>query len=172
MRKQREEEDFCDEHEDFQLESSSDESRFDKSSLDGKSADEENLEVDNGRGDNTQGLGDNDGGVQLEDENSIFRPFWKDNAGGYLQGVRRCSSSTTRKCERRRKKELEKSTSTTRSIVDIFSAQSNKILSTPSPAVPSSKSSKGKVKETRHELQTQAAQDLGELLRLKTVRMN
>ena len=180
LRKQREEEDFWDEHEDLRSESSSDESRFDECSLDEQSADEESLEVDNGRGDNTQeGLGDNDGGVQLEDEDPIFRPVWKDNAGGYLRGVRGCGSSTTEKRERQRKRELEKSASTTRSIVDMFSAQSNKNqsldkgpLSTSPPAPPPSKSSKRKVKETRLESQTQAAQDLGELLRLKTVQMD
>ena len=34
-----------------------------------------------------EGLGDNDGEVPLEVENPIFRPVWKDNAGGYLRGV-------------------------------------------------------------------------------------
>ena len=73
MRKQREEEDFWDEHEDPRLESSSDESNFDESSRDEQSSDEESLEVDDGRGDNTQeGLGDNDGGVLLEVEDPIF----------------------------------------------------------------------------------------------------
>lgn len=179
-----------DEHEDFQSDSSSDESRFEESSLDREGiyeedseVDEEELGLDDGRGDNTQeGLGDNDGGVQLEDKDPIFRPVWKDNAGGYLRVVRGCGSSTIRKRENQRKRELEKSASTTRSIVDMFSAQSNKTLSTsspafpspasPSPAILSPKSSTRKGKETRGELQTQAAQELGELLRLKTVQMS
>ena len=180
LRKQREEEDFWDEYEGLRSESSSDESRFDECSLDERSTDEESLEVDNRKGDNTQeGLGDNNGGVQLEDEDPIFRPVWKDNAGGYLRGVRGFGSSTTEKRERQRKRELEKSASTTRSIVDMFSARSNKNqsldkgpLSTPLPAPPPSKSSKRKVKETQFESQTWAAQDLGELLRLKTVQMD
>ena len=59
LRKQREEEDYWDEHEDLQSESSSDESNFAESSLDGRSSDEENSEVDNRRGDGTQeGLGE------------------------------------------------------------------------------------------------------------------
>ena len=107
LRKQREEDDFLDEHEDFQSDSSSDESRFEEFSLDREGTDEEDLEVDeeelgvdDGRGDNTQeGLGDNDGGVKLEDKDPIFRPVCKDNAGGYLRGVRGCGSSTTRKRE-------------------------------------------------------------------------
>lgn len=126
LRKQRE---GRDEHEDIQSESSSDESRFDESNLDEEDLelDDENTGVDDGRGDNTQeGLGDIDGGIQLEDEDPIFRPVWKDNAGGYLRGVRGCGSSTTRKRERQQKRELEKSASTTRSIVGMFLAQSKK----------------------------------------------
>ena len=86
--------------------------------------------------------------------------------------MRGCGSSTTKKRERQRKRELVKSASTTKSIVDMFSAQSNKTPSTSSPTVPPSKSSKEKVKETRQKLQTQAVQELGDLLRLKTVQMN
>ena len=136
-------------------------------------------------------MGDNDGRVPLEVEDPIFRPVWKDNAGRYLRGVRGCGSSTTEKRERQRKRELEKSASTTRSIVDMFLTQSNKnrssnkgplptsLSAAPSPtALPPAaplptafapKSSKRKVQETRFESQTRAAQDLGELLRLKTV---
>ena len=195
MRKQREEEDFWDEHEDPRSESSSDESNFDESSHDEQSSDEESLEVDDGRGDNTQeGLRDNDGGVPLEVEDPIFRPVWKDNAGGYLRGVRRCDSSTTEKRERQRKRGLKKSASTTRSIVDMFSTQLNKNQSSNKGPLPTSLSAappptafppaapqttasapkclKRNVQETRFESQTRAAQDLGELLHLKTVQMD
>ena len=62
--------------------------------------------------------------------------------------------------------------------MDIFSAQSNKNqflnkgpLSTPLPALPLSKSLK-KAKNTQIESQTQTAQDLGKLLRLKTIQIN
>lgn len=135
--------------------------------------------MDNGREDNTQEeLRDNDERVQLEDQNPIFRPVWKDNTGRYLWGVRGCSLSTTEKRERQCKRKLEKLAFTTRSIVDMFSVQSNKNksldknpLSTPLPAPPLSKSSK-KVKDTRLESQTRAAQDIGGLLRLKTVQIN
>ena len=75
MRKQGEEEGYWDEHEDFRSKASSDESTFAESSLDGRSSDEENSEVDNGRGDGTQeGLGDNDGGVQLEVGDQSWMP--------------------------------------------------------------------------------------------------
>ena len=185
LRKQREEADFWDEHEDPRSESSSDESNFDESSHDEQSSNEESLEVDDGRGDNTQeGLGDNNRGVLLEVEDPIFRTVWKDDAGGYLRGVRGCGSSTIEKRERQRKRELEKSAFTTRSIVDMFSTQSNKNRSSDKGPLPTSlsaapqttastpKSSKKKVQETWFELQTQAAQDLGKLLRLKTVQMD
>lgn len=68
MRKQREEDDCWDEYEGFRSESSFYESNFVESSLDGCSSDEENLDGrEGGRGDNIEeGLGDNDGGVQLE----------------------------------------------------------------------------------------------------------
>ena len=59
-------------------------------------SDEENSEVDNGRGDGTQeGLGDDDGGVQLEVKDQSFRPVWKDNAGEYLRRIRGCGLSAT-----------------------------------------------------------------------------
>ena len=64
MRKQSEEEDFWDEHEDLQPESRSEEPNFDESSLVERSSDEENVEADDGKGDNTkEGLGDDDWGV-------------------------------------------------------------------------------------------------------------
>lgn len=119
FRKQKEEEDFWDEHEDLRSELSSDESSSDKSSSDksrlcGRSFDEEDSDGNYGRGDNTkEGLGNNDRGVQLVVEDHSFKPIWKDDADGYLRGVRGCGSLTTEKRERKRKKELENSASTT-----------------------------------------------------------
>lgn len=143
LRKQKEEEDFWDEHEDPQSESNSDESNFDESSLVERSSDKENVDADDGRGDNTkEGLGDDDGGIQLEVEDNNFRRVWKDDADGYLQGVR----------------ELEKSVST---IVDMFSTHLNKnrpsdqdLLLSPPPTDIPSKISKKKGRETRFESQT------------------
>ena len=163
LRKQREEEDFWDEHEDFRLESSSDESNFVELSLDGYSSDEENQDGrENRRGDSTQeGLGDDDGGVQLELNNHSIQPVWKNDAGKYLRGIRGCGSSATEKRERRRKRELAKSASTTKSIIDMFSAQFNKnqsldkrVLSASLPAIFLPKNTEKKVKETRFESQT------------------
>ncbi len=75
MRKQREEKGFWGELEEFQSESSSDESNIKDFSLNETSSDEENVEVDNKRGDNTHaGLEDQDGGVQLGDKKRSFRP--------------------------------------------------------------------------------------------------
>ena len=76
-----------------------------------------------------EGLGDNDGGLLLNVEDRSFRPIWNDNAGGYLRGMRGCGLLATKKRERRRKRELEKSASQTRSIVEMFSVQRNKDLS-------------------------------------------
>lgn len=60
-------------------------------------------------------------GVQLEIEDRTFESKWKSDAGGNLGGVRGCSSSATETREKRPKKELEKSASGTRSIIDMFS---------------------------------------------------
>ena len=157
LRKQREEEDFWDEHEDFRSESSSDESDFVRSSLDGYNSDEENLDKGENGGDGTQeGLGDDNGGVQLEAKKHIIMPVWKDDAGGYRRGIRGCGSSAIEKHERHCKREMEKSASTTRSIVDMFSPQLNKnqsqderVLSTSSPAIFPPKNTGKKVRETR-----------------------
>lgn len=166
-----------DEHEDLRSESSSEKSNVDESSLVERSSDEEDSEVDIGRGDNTkEGLEDNDGGVELEVDDHNFRPVWKDDADGYLQGVRECGSSTTGKWERKRK--LEKSAPTIRSIVDIFPTQLNKNQFSGKgplptlPAVSPPKISKEKVRETRFKSQTRAVHDLGELLCLKTVQID
>ena len=101
---------FCDELEELQSESSSDESNIEHSSLGEPSSDEDNMEVNNQRGDNTrEGLGDQDGGVQLGvAEERSFRPVWKDDAGSYLRGMQGCGSSATEKRERRRNRELRK----------------------------------------------------------------
>lgn len=70
------------------MESSSDESSIEDSSLVEPSSDEDNPEVVKKRGDNTsKGLGDEDGGVQLGDEERSFKPVWKDDAGEGYQGV-------------------------------------------------------------------------------------
>ena len=158
MRRQREEEDYWDEYEDYSLEPSSDESECDEPSPDLPSSDEEE-------------------GVLLESKKRTFEPVCKSDAGGYLCGVRGCGSSATKDREIRRKKELEKSASHTRSIVEMFSAQQNKghPFSKPLSSPDLSQSSSSKVikkVETRFELQTQAAHDLGELLRLKTQQMD
>ena len=124
-----------------------------------------------------EGLGDDERGVLLESKELTFEPTWKRHAGGYLRGARGCGSSATENREMRYKKELEKSTSSTRSIVDMFSAQQNKGNSSSKPlSMPvlsqSSSSEVIKKAEIRLELQTEAAHDLGELLRLKTQQMD
>ena len=181
LRRQRQEEDYWDVFEDYNSESSSDESDCNEPSPDEPSSDEEEEEVmrDNGREKVThEGLGDDEGGAQLEIEERTFEPTWRSDAGGYLRGVRGCGSSATEKREKRRKKELGKSASHTRSIVDMFSAKHthNRLHHSASPSDPSpppisSQKSSAKVievVETKFELQTRAAHDLGELLRLKT----
>lgn len=128
MRRLRQEEDYWNEYKDYNLESSSDESNCNKPSLDELSSDKEKKEMirDNEREKIThKGLGDDEGGVQLEIEKRNFKPRWRSDAGGYLQGDRGCSLSTTEKREKRRKKELEKSVSHTQSIGDMFLAKYN-----------------------------------------------
>lgn len=62
LKKQREEDNFWDEFEGLQSESSSDESSIEDSSLVEPSSDEDNFEVENKLGDNTnEGLGEKDG---------------------------------------------------------------------------------------------------------------
>lgn len=125
LKKQREEEDFRDEYEEPLSESSSDESNV-ESSLDESSSEEGDLGWDNVRGDNTlEGLGD-DGAVQLEVKEHSFKPVWKDDAGSYLRGIQGCGSSATTKREKRRKQEMEKSVSGSRSIVEMFFSQQSK----------------------------------------------
>ena len=150
LRRQREEEDFWDEYENLSSESSSDESKCDGSSQDEPSSEDEDLVVENKRGDSTcEGLGDDDGGVQLGSEKRIFKPTWRQDADGYLRGVRGCGSSATEKRERQRKRELEKSASQTRSIVGIFSAQRNKSNSDNATSMPGSLLSSSSALRTR-----------------------
>ena len=127
LRRQREEEDYWDEYED-NLESNFDESDDNKSSPDESSSDEEEGVIEDNRKEEGiyEGLGDNEGGVQLEIEERTFEPKWKSDAGNYLQGVRRCGSSFINKREKRHKKVLEKSAFYLQSIMDMFVAQNEK----------------------------------------------
>ena len=105
LRKQREEEDYWDEYEDYSLESSSDESECDEPSLDLPSSDEEEEEgevtKDNRKEEGTrEGLGDDEGGVLLKSKKHNFEPVWKSDEGGYLRGVRGCGLSATKEREK------------------------------------------------------------------------
>ncbi len=115
----------------------------------------------------------------MEVKEHIIQPVWNDDEGEYLRGIRGCSSSATKKRQRRSKREMEKSASTTRSIVDMFSVQFNKtqsqdelVLSTSLPAIFSPKNTGKEVRETLFEFQTRVVHDLSELLRLKTVQID
>ena len=108
LKKQSEEEDFWDEFEELRSESSSDESSIEDSSLVEPSSDEDNPEMVKKRGGNTsEGLGDEDGGVQLGDEERSFKPGWEDDAGSYLRGISGCGSLSSEKRKRRRNRDLE-----------------------------------------------------------------
>ena len=88
LRRQREEEEYWDEYEDYSLKSSSDESDCNEPSPDLPSSDEEEEEVtkDNRREEGTrEGLGDDEGRVLLESKERTFEPTWKSDAGGYLE---------------------------------------------------------------------------------------
>ncbi len=109
----------------------------------------------------------------------MIQLVWNDDAEKYLQGIKECGSSTIEKRERCCKSEIKKSTSTTKSIIDMFSAQFNKnkspnerVLSSSLPAIFSPKNIEKKVRKTRFESQTRAIHDLSGLLRLKTVQMD
>ena len=87
LRRQREQEDYWDEYEDYSLDSSSDESDCDELSLDSLSSDDEREVVieEGGKEEGTcEGLGDDEGGVLLDDNKRILKPVWKKDAGGYL----------------------------------------------------------------------------------------
>ena len=124
--RQQEEEDFWDEYEEASSASSSDDFTEDDSSPDEPSSDEDLEEEGNRRKDNKREVlgDDDDGGVQLDKQKKSIQPIWSTNAGGYLRGVRGCSWSATEKRKRKKKCELEKSASHTRSITDIFAVQS------------------------------------------------
>lgn len=195
LRKQREEEDFWDEYESSGPESSSDESSCDQSSdessLDepssnGKNPVEENRKRYEGttRGTLGENLEDKNDGRQLVPGKQNVKLAWKKGAGDYLRGVRGCGSSATDKRRKRHERDLAKDASETRSIVDMFTAQAKRndsrgttdpvhdSLLTPSLSENTSCVRGGVKKETKIELQTRAAHDLGELLRLKTQQLN
>lgn len=73
-----------------------------------------------------EGLGDDEGGLLLENKKCIFEPTRKSESGGYFRGVRGCGSCATKEREIKHKKELEKSASHIRSILKMLSAQQNK----------------------------------------------
>ena len=183
MRRQREEKDFWDKYEDFSLESSSDESNYDGSIRD-DSSEEENLVTEKKRGDSRyKSLGDDDdGGEQLEGEERTFKPSWRGDAEGYLRRMHGYGSSAMEKRERRHKRELEKSASQMRSIVEMFSTLINKKYPTvrnlrstllrPPPTPKALQKNSVDKKQTEIELQTQAVKDLDELLRRKTEQMS
>ena len=176
LRRLREEEDYWDEYED-NLESCFDESDDNESSPDESSSDEEGGVIEENRKEEGvhEGLGDNEGGVQVEIKERTFEPEWKSDADDYLRGVRGSGSSRTNRREKQRKKELEKSASHSRSIVDMFSAQHERnklhhsVPHSDSAMFPKKSTDKVVKKlETKSELQGRAVHDLGELLRLKT----
>ncbi len=153
MRKRRKEEDFWNEHHNFWSESSSDKSDFVESSFDGYSSVEEKLDERENGWENSikKRLEDNNEGVQLKLKKHIIQSVENGDAGEYLRGIRECDSSTTEKCKQRREREIKKSASTTRSIVDIFSAKFNKnqsqdqrVLSTSLTAIFSSRNTRKK----------------------------
>lgn len=60
---------------------------------------------DDGKEEGTrQGLGDDEGGVLLDDNKRILKLVWEKDAGGYLQGVRGCGPAATKNREIRYKK--------------------------------------------------------------------
>ena len=115
--------------------------------------------------------------MRLEIKERTLEPKWKSDAGSYLREVRGYGSSVTETREKRRKKDLEKSASHTRSIKDMFLAQHNRNrlhhsgpLSTPLlPSFQLENSPHQVVKKVKakFELQIQAVHDLGEPLHLK-----
>ena len=75
------------------------------------------------RGDSRyKGLGDNDDrGIQLEGEERTLKPSWRGDAEEYLWEMHGCGLLAMEKCERRHKRELEKSAFQKQSIIKIFS---------------------------------------------------
>ena len=82
--------------------------------------------MDNRQGDNTHvELEHQDWGLQWGNKERIFRPVEKNDAGSYLQVMKGFGLSAKEKQKRRCNRELEKSASQTRSIVEMFSAHRN-----------------------------------------------
>ncbi len=92
------------------------------SSLDESSFDEKERVIEQNRKEKNihEGLGNNKEKVQLEIEEQTFEPKWKSDVSNYFRGVKKYDLSYTNKCEKRCKKELEKSASHSQLIVDIF----------------------------------------------------
>ena len=98
LRRQRKEEEFWDEYKNPSSEFSFNESNCDGCSQDGPSSKEEDLVVENKRRDCTyEGLGNEDGGVQLGGEERALKPTWREDAGGYLRWVTRMWFGGSRK---------------------------------------------------------------------------
>lgn len=92
--------------------------------------------------------------VLLDNNKHILKLVWKKHAGGYLWEVRECGSSAMENWDISRKKELEKFTSQTQLIVDMFLATQNKKQSSSQPTslVPTLFSPMFKKVETKFEL--------------------
>lgn len=71
-------------------------------------------------GDIREDLGDDEQRIQLEIEKHTFEPKQKSDISGYFSKVRDCGLSVIDICEKRYKKELEKSASHIKSIIEIF----------------------------------------------------
>lgn len=126
MRKQKEEKDFWDKHKNSGLEFSFDKLNIDKSNIGGYSFDKKNLDERENIGDSILERLENNNGIQLEIQKYTIMPIWKNDAGGYFWGNRRCDSSATKKRKQYCKNEIKKSVSITRLIIDIFSTQLKK----------------------------------------------
>ena len=87
LRRQNEKEDYWDGYEDFSLDSRSEELDSNESSSDHPSFDEGEEELigkNKRREDIREGLGDDEGEVQLEIEKCNFELKWRSNADGYF----------------------------------------------------------------------------------------
>lgn len=114
LRIQRKKKDYWDEYEEYNLDSSLDESDCDKLSLDSLSSDDkkEVMIEDSRKAEGThEDLWDDEEGIVLDDNKSILKLRWQKDAGGYLWGVRRYDSPATENLDLRHRKELEKSAS-------------------------------------------------------------
>ena len=138
-------EDFWDEYESFNSESSSDESSSDQFSTSESESEKEsclgNVEV----GEKSK---------ETEDKSQQMMGLkWTTSAGAYLRGTRGCGSASTDKRRIRHRRELEAEASKCKSIPEMFGIQRQKIP----------------VKEkTAAEIRIQASRDLDDLLQHKT----